>query len=107
MLRSFDYARQMALQQAARHEGDVEKLSPTASAWLQETRSAFLDAYVDEAVAGGLYKDKDAFAAQQPLLELFALEKALYELRYELANRPDWVSVPLHGVVELAGLAAA
>ncbi len=106
MLRSFDYARQMALQQATQHEGDEAKLAPLAASWLQETRSAFLDAYVEEAVGSGLYESREAFAAQQPLLELFELEKALYELRYELANRPDWVSVPLQSVTVLAGLAA-
>jgi maltose alpha-D-glucosyltransferase/alpha-amylase len=35
------------------------------------------------------------------LLELFEIEKALYELRYELNNRIDWAQVPLHGVLDL------
>ncbi len=35
------------------------------------------------------------------LLELFALEKSCYELRYELDNRPDWVAIPLEGLCEL------
>ena len=39
--------------------------------------------------------------AAQRLLELFLLEKAFYELRYELDNRPDWVQVPLSGLSEL------
>jgi len=39
------------------------------------------------------------------LLGLFELEKALYELRYELGNRPDWVSVPLQGINALLGRA--
>jgi maltose alpha-D-glucosyltransferase/alpha-amylase len=77
MLRSFDYARQTALQQAARHEGDLGKLAPAASAWLQQTRSSFLGAYGDQAVAGGLYANKEAFAAQQPLLELFAMNSPI------------------------------
>jgi maltose alpha-D-glucosyltransferase/alpha-amylase len=38
------------------------------------------------------------------LLELFALEKACYELRYELDNRPDWVEIPLGGLCELLSL---
>ena len=38
------------------------------------------------------------------LLDLFELEKALYELRYELDNRPDWVGVPLAGIAALAGI---
>jgi len=106
MLRSFDYARHVALQQASRHEGDLDKLAPAAADWMNRVRTAFLEAYRDEAVAAGLYSDTQDFEGQQPLLELFELEKALYELRYELANRPDWVSVPLNGVTALAGLAS-
>ncbi|WP_300319635.1 maltose alpha-D-glucosyltransferase [Accumulibacter sp.] len=104
MLRSFDYARHTALQQATQHEGNADRLAPIAGAWLQEARATFLDAYCAEALASGLYASKEAFDAEQPLLELFEIEKALYELRYELANRPDWVGVPLRGVTVLAGL---
>ena len=41
----------------------------------------------------------------QGLIELFELEKALYELRYEAGNRPAWINVPLQGVLALRGLA--
>ncbi len=37
------------------------------------------------------------------LLKLFLIDKALYELQYELNNRPDWVRIPLRGLTELAG----
>jgi maltose alpha-D-glucosyltransferase/alpha-amylase len=37
----------------------------------------------------------------QPLIEIFVLEKALYEICYEAANRPDWIPIPLAGVVEI------
>jgi maltose alpha-D-glucosyltransferase/alpha-amylase len=37
------------------------------------------------------------------LIELFTLEKALYEIRYELDNRPDWVGIPIGGVLDLLG----
>jgi maltose alpha-D-glucosyltransferase/alpha-amylase len=36
------------------------------------------------------------------LIALFEIEKASYELRYELANRPDWVAIPLRGILELS-----
>jgi maltokinase len=39
--------------------------------------------------------------ATQQLLSVFELEKAVYELRYELNNRPDWVSIPVAGIVRL------
>ena len=44
------------------------------------------------------------FERARPLLDLFELEKALYELRYEIHNRADWVQVPLRGLLDaLAG----
>jgi maltose alpha-D-glucosyltransferase/alpha-amylase len=47
----------------------------------------------------GLYA---SFDDMRELLELFELEKALYELRYELGNRPGWVGIPLQGILALA-----
>jgi maltose alpha-D-glucosyltransferase/alpha-amylase len=104
MLRSFDYARHTALHQHARPLTEVERLAPAARRWERQVRDAFLSAYHEAVVAGGLYADDAAFEAAQPLLDLFELEKALYELRYELDNRPDWVAVPLAGIAALAGL---
>ena len=75
-----------------------------ARRWEREVRAAFVSAYRDSVVAGGLYADAAAFAAARPLLDLFELEKALYELRYELDNRPDWVGVPLAGIAALADI---
>jgi maltose alpha-D-glucosyltransferase/alpha-amylase len=106
MLRSFDYARHTALHQHARPLHEVERLAPAARRWERHVREAFLRAYREVVVAGGLYADPAAFDAAQPLLDLFELEKALYELRYELDNRPDWVAVPLAGIAALAGLDA-
>jgi maltose alpha-D-glucosyltransferase/alpha-amylase len=104
MLRSFDYARHAALAEV-RPDGDGGRLAARAAEWLAATRGTFLDAYRDEAVRAGLCAaDAAAFAAVAPLLELAELEKALYELRYELNNRPDWAGVPLEGIASLAGL---
>lgn len=55
-------------------------------------------------MAGGLYTSEAVFGQSAALLDLFELEEALYELRYELDNRPDWVGVPLAGVAALAGI---
>jgi maltose alpha-D-glucosyltransferase / alpha-amylase len=107
MLRSFDYARHTALHQVAQGAGDLERLTPTARDWERSVRAAFLDTYRSVVRAGGLYPDQgdaDGFEAALPLLELFELEKALYELRYEIGNRPDWIAVPLSGIAALAGL---
>jgi maltose alpha-D-glucosyltransferase/alpha-amylase len=56
-----------------------------------------LRAYDAVAREAGLF---DGVDSNRSLLELFELEKALYELRYEIANRPDWVSIPLSDLVE-------
>ncbi|WP_298829718.1 maltose alpha-D-glucosyltransferase [uncultured Piscinibacter sp.] len=106
VLRSFDYARHTALQQTAKTATEMERLAPLARDWERTVRQAFLETYAEVAVAGGLFADAAAFARSQPLLDLFELEKALYELRYEIDNRPDWIGVPLAGVAMLAGLTA-
>ncbi|WP_445288041.1 maltose alpha-D-glucosyltransferase [Variovorax atrisoli] len=87
MLRSFNYARWSALRRVAQSTQEAERLAGPAIAWEQATRDAFLAGY-------GLALDGE-------LLALFELEKALYELRYELGNRLDWAQVPLHGVLAL------
>ncbi len=104
MLRSFDYARHTALHQAAQGGVELERLAPGARQWERHTRQAFLSAYRQVAVAGGLYANESAFGDATALLDLFELEKALYEVRYELDNRPDWVGVPLAGIAALAGI---
>ncbi|MDX1375291.1 MAG: putative maltokinase, partial [Burkholderiales bacterium] len=101
MLRSFSYARWTAVKHASSLEHVRDgRLEALLARWERETRRAFLHAY-EQAVAGsGLY---GSFAAARGLLELFELEKALYELRYELGNRPGWAGIPLQGIVALAG----
>jgi maltose alpha-D-glucosyltransferase/alpha-amylase len=104
MLRSFDYARHTALAQTAQNASELESLAAAARRWERRMREAFLGAYREVAVSAGLYADVAAFEMARPLLELFELEKALYELRYELDNRPDWVGVPLAGIAAMAGI---
>lgn len=98
MLRSFSYAGLNALVQVAPAPEMQAALLPWVTQWQREVRHAFLDAY--DGVAGGrdLYAD---FEEGRGLLGLFELEKALYELRYELNNRPDWVAIPLQGILDL------
>jgi maltose alpha-D-glucosyltransferase/alpha-amylase len=105
MLRSLDYARHTALRQTAQGNVDTARLAPAARQWERQMRTAFLQAYREVAVAGSLYADEAAFDAARPLLDLFELEKALYELRYELDNRPEWAGVPIAGIAALAGIA--
>ncbi|HET9206039.1 MAG TPA: maltose alpha-D-glucosyltransferase [Burkholderiaceae bacterium] len=105
MLRSLDYARHAALNQVAKTAPEMERLVAPSRDWLRNARHAFLEAYRDVALASGLYASDSEFTAALGMLRLFEIEKALYELRYELNNRPDWVGVPLAGIAELAELA--
>jgi len=95
MLRSFNYARWSALRRVAQSPEEAEKLAAPAVAWEQATRDAFMKGYA------GTLAQPDGAPIDAELLALFELEKALYELRYELNNRADWVQVPLHGVLAL------
>ena len=100
MLRSFNYAAYTALHQATTEQpASVALLEPFTRDWERQTREAFLAGYV-EAILGCSVYPQDSHTAQT-LLELFVLEKTFYELRYELANRPYWVHVPLGGLYEL------
>ena len=99
MLRSFSYVQQSALRKVAHNEAEGQRLSPLARAWEVETRAAFLTAYDAAAREAKLYGSE----APQPgsgLLGLFELEKSLYELRYELGNRPSWAGIPLQGILD-------
>ncbi|MEO8525083.1 MAG: putative maltokinase, partial [Caldimonas sp.] len=97
MLRSFDYARWSALRRMAHSPDEMKRFAPVLNDWLAATREAFLVAYSRTLAAGAGSAPVDA-----PLLALFELEKALYELRYELNNRVDWAQVPLQGILALA-----
>ncbi|MFL6712871.1 MAG: hypothetical protein ACJ8LN_08065, partial [Sulfurifustis sp.] len=59
----------------------------------------FLEGY--RAAASGSAGWPDDPADAMALVDLFTLEKALYEIRYDLDNRPDWVEIPLRGVLAL------
>jgi len=106
MLRSLDYARHAALNQVAKTPPELERLVGPSRAWLQRARGAFLATYRQVALGGGLYAGDVEFEAALGLVRVFEIEKALYELRYELNNRPEWAGVPLAGIAELAGLAS-
>jgi maltose alpha-D-glucosyltransferase/alpha-amylase len=100
MMRSFSYVQHSALRSVAHNEAEAARLAPLARAWEVEARTAFLSAYDAAARDAALY---DSLQVGQGMLGLFELEKALYELRYELGNRPTWVGIPLQGILDSGG----
>ncbi len=102
MIRSFEYAAAYGLRHGPRRTEDVPALQPWARLWRQWASAAFLAGYL-EAAGGATFLPRDP-AELATLLEFYILDKAVYELRYELNNRPDWVAIPLEGVLRQIGL---
>jgi maltose alpha-D-glucosyltransferase/alpha-amylase len=99
MVRSFSYAAYAALFAATTHAPDhLPILEPWADEWQHWVSDSFLTGYRLAVGDASLMPAPDAFT---PLLEAFLLDKASYELRYELNNRPDWVRIPLAGMLRL------
>jgi maltokinase len=93
MLRSFSYARAGA---------ELLRGTTVAEDWEERARDAFLEGYFERADPSLLPPGE---APTQQLLSVFELEKAVYELRYELNNRPDWVGIPVAGIARLLDVA--
>ncbi len=106
MIRSFDYAAFASLFSfAGDRPGVFDRLVPWARSWRTWVSATFLREYLATAAgAPFLPPDRDHVAR---LLDALTLDKALYELLYELNNRPDWVRIPLQGIVALIGPAPA
>ena len=102
MLRSFSYAAYAALNAfAQRRPEDARKnLEPWATLWQNSVSNEFLRAYqltISETNPGLVPQPTQS----QLLLNAYLLEKSLYELLYELDNRPSWVRIPLAGILAL------
>ncbi len=106
MLRSFSYAALTALGAAAqtRAEG-LERLQPWADLWESWIGAIFLRAYLT-ATRGAAFLPGSEHATDT-LLRAYVLDKALYELGYELNNRPEWVHIPLTGLLRLGSTSNA
>ena len=94
MLRSFAYAASAA---------ELDRGAEPPDDWEERARDAFLGGYLAE-VDANLIPSGSSF---DRLLAVFELEKAVYELRYELDNRPDWVRIPVAGILRLLERAPA
>ncbi|MDD0843591.1 maltose alpha-D-glucosyltransferase [Pseudomonas sp. Gutcm_11s] len=102
MLRSFDYAAALALRNAQGTDSSEEaqqRRQSLVARYRGEARTAFYDAY--RLAAADLPHEWHAREGEGAALALFSLEKAAYEVLYEAAYRPDWLGVPLSGLLEL------
>jgi len=103
LLRSFDYAGRMSVHTATERgrvsDTDQDTIDRWRRSWTERVGVALLDAY-DETIDGAGLVPADP-ADRRLLLDVYILIKALYEVRYELANRPDWVTWPLSSIDEM------
>jgi maltose alpha-D-glucosyltransferase / alpha-amylase len=100
MLRSFAYGAETVVREITARFGDSEERARNAAiAWRGMIDAAFLDGY-GQAVAGSRAAVEDT-ETQSRLLRLSLLTKALYEIDYEVNNRPDWIEIPARGVLNI------
>lgn len=100
LIRSIDYSATAAYERALRVGSDDQNRLATALAeWRDRAVDAFLASY-RETTANQRFWPAGATAADQ-ILNFFLLEKAFYEVEYELSHRPDWLRVPLTGILRI------
>ncbi len=99
MLRSLDYAAQSALRWAESSGTDRGDAETILRDWHLNAVRDFMTAYRNTIEDSRAHPADDAFA--DALLDLFLIQKAVYEVGYELASRPAWVDIPLSGLLDL------
>jgi len=100
MLRSFNYAAHAAVKQRATASATDIGL---VKEWEGVARTAFLDGYRAVAKPGQAVFLPATWEQALRVIQVYELDKALYELRYEMRNRPDWLAIPLAGIRGLVG----
>jgi maltose alpha-D-glucosyltransferase/alpha-amylase len=102
MLRSLDYAAWAAVDRI--HERGLippDRARELAFSWRDRAVEDCYRAYVSAAKNIASYPQEQDTASA--LLQLYLLRKAFYEMQYELASRPTWLSIPVRGVIDLLG----
>jgi maltose alpha-D-glucosyltransferase/alpha-amylase len=100
LIRSIDYSVTAALERAVKITPDENgKLAAALDGWRERATAAFVGAYRDTVTDARLWPADPAKA--EGMLNFFLLEKAFYEIEYELAHRPDWLRVPLAGTLRI------
>ena len=96
IIRSLDYAATAALLRIVKPSPEeLTKLDAFLAAWRRKAAIAFYAGIRETVGPGSLWPQDDEVARR--LLRFFVVEKAIYEIGYELANRPDWIAVPVAG----------
>ena len=96
VVRSLDYAATAALHRIPNASAEESaRLDAFLDDWRRKTAVEFYAGVREAAGASRLWPQDDQ--AARALLRFFVVEKAIYEIGYELANRPDWIVVPLSG----------
>ena len=105
MLRSFHYAAYATFFEAQRsgliREEDAPSLDPWARFWNLWVSTYYLKGYLSEPGIDAILPDNQGDL--EILLDAFVLEKAVYELGYEMNSRPEWVKIPLNGILQIIG----
>jgi len=100
LVRSIDYSATSALDRALKISSDEHgKLAAALADWRDRATATFLAAYREAMTHPRLWPANRQ--AAERLLDFFLIEKALYEIEYELAHRPEWLRVPLTGILRI------
>ena len=105
MLRSFHYAARSALMterdRGLFHDDDAPVMAAWADYWYWWVGAAFLRTYIEVGSKGDFLPE--TVEEFEVLLDAFLMEKAVYEIGYEINNRPDWIDIPIEGIEQLLG----
>jgi maltose alpha-D-glucosyltransferase/alpha-amylase len=100
LVRSIDYSTTAAYERALRAAPDESgRLARALGVWRDRSSATFVEAYREAMIDARLWPRGTAESAR--LLDFFLIEKALYEVEYELSHRPHWVRVPLAGILRV------
>jgi len=103
MMRSFQYAAYVVLWQPSMRSEDVPFLERWADLWYRQMSETFLQSYLGTATGATFLPQKENDLSL--LLEAYLLDKAVYEVGYELNHRPEWVVIPVRGIKHILHLA--
>ena len=103
MFRSFNYVAEAVLRSGRVRSEDLAPLAPWAEAWTDWVGAVYLGSYLQGIAGTPLAPRSDDLV--DLLLGFYELEKVVYEVEYELNNRPDWLPIPVRGLVSAAARA--